>query len=464
MGIYTNHSSYAMTNTGVNYDYTSVEPFTDEHVNFHALGIQAATECAINTNSFMKAIALGELASVEQTGSEEMFYEGISLSGIFDKIKSFFKKIIEKIHKIFHTFIAKMSSWFQGSDKFAKKYGKEVIKGWSNVKNDWEFKGYNYKDTIRTLQESKDAKDTIKADSEAYKKIAETLNVNSESAFTSALNNILSTTAVAGTKKRVVKKDNSIEVTPSTANKGKWVDADGNEYEANQTEEKTDGGRTAVPRTVLTGDNLTNFRDKFNETGKDVLRKKIVEGYMGAGLDGSGINLDELMSGSGYDQKEFTEEIFKKFHGGEDSKQDLDKSKIEESYGGSISAMMTFIEDYNKIKKNIETVEKNFVKSIDNIIDALNKAENKVLKDKTNTASSEAVVQFSTVFQTFWGFYKECQVQMFSGQLQGLKDACVQAKEIAVKVIGQGKSMTQESYDYSNNSDGLDFISSVKLI
>ena len=462
MGIYTNHSSFAMTNTGVNYDYTSVEPFTEEHVNFHALGIQAATECAINTNSFMKAIALGELASVEQTGSEEMFYEGISLSGIFDKIKSFFKKIIEKIHKIFHTFIAKMSSWFQGSDKFAKKYGKEVIKGWSNVKGDWEFKGYNYKDLIITLDKSKDYKAEVKANSEEYKGIAKSLNVSSEAEFTNALNDLLSTTAVAGTKKRVVKKDNSIEVTPSAKNKGKWVDASGNEYEFNQTEEKTEGG-TAESRTTITGENLTKFRDAFNETGKDALRKKILDGFDGMGLDGAGIDLNELIKGSGIDQKEFTEELFKKAHGGEDSKQDLNKKAIEDCYG-SISAMMTFLENYNKIKKNVEDAEKSFVKSIDDIISALNKAEDKVVKDKTNTAKSEAVVQFSSVFQGFWGFYKECQVQVFSASLQGLKDACVQAKEIAVKVIGQGKSMTEESYDYSSNADGLDFISSVKLI
>ena len=52
--------------------------------------------------------------------------------------------------------------------------------------------------------------------------------------------------------------------------------------------------------------------------------------------------------------------------------------------------------------------------------------------------------------------------------LTAQKDACVQAKEIAVKVIGQSKKVTKESYDYSDrysSYDGeFDFINSVKLI
>ena len=84
----------------------------------------------------MKSIALGELASIEQYGTEEVFYEGINIGSIIEKIKMFFKKIIEKIHKIFHTFIARMSAWFGDNKTFVRNYEKEIIKGWSNVKND----------------------------------------------------------------------------------------------------------------------------------------------------------------------------------------------------------------------------------------------------------------------------------------------------------------------------------------
>ena len=118
MGIYTNHSNSYYASS----DYRDVEPFRGEHFNYHELGIIAAVESAHNRDEFMKAIALSELASVEQYGTDQVFYESVNISGIFEKIKAFFKKIIEKIHKIFHTFVAKMSSWFGNNKDFAKKY------------------------------------------------------------------------------------------------------------------------------------------------------------------------------------------------------------------------------------------------------------------------------------------------------------------------------------------------------
>ena len=142
MGIYTNavfNNSYSSS------DYTSVEPFKGDHFNYHELGIIAAAESAANQNAFMKAIALQELASMEQYGNTDVLYESVNIKGIFEKIKAFFKKIIEKIHKIFHTFIAKMSSWFGNNKDFAKKYEKEIIKNWSQISNDFEFKGYVFK-------------------------------------------------------------------------------------------------------------------------------------------------------------------------------------------------------------------------------------------------------------------------------------------------------------------------------
>ena len=127
MGLYTNRAFGAYTPSSV---YTDVEPFKGEHFNYHELGIIAATESAANRDAFMKAIALNELASVEQYGTDQVFYESVNIKGVFDRIKAFFKKIIEKIHKIFHTFIAKLGSWFQSSKDFAKKYEKDIIKNW----------------------------------------------------------------------------------------------------------------------------------------------------------------------------------------------------------------------------------------------------------------------------------------------------------------------------------------------
>ena len=72
----------------------------------------------------------------------------------------------------------------------------------------------------------------------------------------------------------------------------------------------------------------------------------------------------------------------------------------------------------------------------------------------------------SSLYQTIYSAASEIITQAFSAYLQAQKDACAQAKEIAVKVISQSKKMT-ESVDYSDDysgNGGFDFISSVKLI
>ena len=173
-----------------------------------------------------------------------------------------------------------------------------------------------------------------------------------------------------------------------------------------------------------------------------------------------------------------------------DDKQDLNKSKILESYNGSVNGMMTFIKEFDKLKTELEKSENAVTKGIDKIIDALNKVENELIKDnrehaKTTTDTNaseddkknakkaiednEAVVGLSSIVQSVLGFEKEVVVQAFSAELQATKDACAQAKEIAVKVIGLSKKMT-ESADYSDDGNtistafGGDFISSVKLV
>ena len=482
MGIYTNYIDRSYSD--VNYDYTQVEPFVGENFNYHALGIELATESSINTNSFMKAIALGELASFEQYGTEKVFYEGISLGSVIDKIKAFFKKIIEKIHKIFHTFIAKMSSWFGGNTSFVKKYEKEIIKNWANVKNDWEFKGYNFENinSVMTKSGSESIKTSSVTAKGEFKTVASLLNVNSAVEFEGALELMTKATVTKGkqgtpgTKQLVLKNNHSITITKKkirNTTKYEYIGSNNAKYTANEVEEIEIGAVPGTPDTtsyqnIPTGEDLTKFRDDFNENGKDKFRGIILENLKSSKtIQPANIDLDEIKgsgSGASLDQKEFTEELFKFFRKDEDSPIDLNKHDIETCYGGSISAMLTFIKDYDKIKGNLEKAEKNMVKGIDDLIKALNSAEDKVLKDKSDTSKSEGIVQFSSVFQTFWGFVKETQTQAFSALLQAVKDACVQAKQIAVKTVGLSKKMTEESYDYNTNNNGYDFISSVKLV
>lgn len=381
MGIYT--GIYA----GVS-DYTSVEPYDlSKNYNYHELGIIAAAESAMNTNAFMKQIGLGELAAVEQTGSDEVFYEAVNVKGIFDAIKKFFQKIIEKIHKIFHTFIAKLSSWFSSSKDFAKKYEKEIIKNWAKVSNDFEFKGYKY-------------------------------DIDS---------------TVAG---KTASVEDGKDLVKSEAN-GKVGDFLANPSEATLTALTTEAGISDVAK----------FREGF-ESYKDKKRGEMIE------------------ASGPLDQKEFTDELFKVYRSGEDSKIDMNKKAIEEAYGGSISNMMTFLKNFDKLKTDAESREKGFVKTVDELIKKMEKLENDLLKtrDDSNSASREKIVQASSLYQSVWGFIKETQLQVFSAYLTALKDNCAQAKEIAVKTIGLSKKMTaNESTDMAGEYTGSSFLESVQL-
>lgn len=404
MGIYTNtaFSGYSSSN------YTSVEPFKGDHFNYHELGIIAAAESAANQNAFMKAIALQELASMEQYGNTDVLYESVNIKGIFEKIKAFFKKIIEKIHKIFHTFVAKMQSWFGNNKDFAKKYEKEIVKNWSQISNDFEFKGYRFSNILNK--------------SEAIAKKTEIKT------FAEGINSDLAS---------CIEDISLMEAFLSTNNLPDAENA------------------------------LKTARDKTDDT-KDKIRANYIK------------KINSSYSGTSLDSKEYTEELFKVFRSGEESKEDLNKSKILESYGGSVNGMMTFIKEYDKVKSELEKGEKAYTKAIDDTISKIDKIENEIIKknneeskkdnpNKKAINSNEIIVQCSSYLQSIIGFEKECGIQAFSALLQATKDACSQAKEIAVKVIGLNKKMT-ESTDYSNNgyttstAFGGDFISSVKLV
>lgn len=418
MGIYTNAAyagGYASS------DYTSVEPFKGDHFNYHELGIIAAAESAANQNAFMKAIALQELASMEQYGTTDVLYESVNIKGIFEKIKQFFQKIIEKIHKIFHTFVAKMQSWFGNNKSFAQKYEKEIIKNWAKVSNDFEFKGWKFKKD-NLLKEVSESKNELTAATE----------------YGDKMKNLLS----GATLSSVID------------------DYDG-----------TDDTKAK------------QLRDDFDDI-KDHIRKQIIDN--GGPTSKTKIIVEK---GPGLDSKEYTEELFKLFR--DEDKDDLSKSTVTEMYGGSINSMMTFIKDYDKIKTNLEKSEKKITSGIDKLISDMNKAENDLIKDNRDESKkptpadssnpqsgerdagkinkNEAIVQVSSIYQSVFGFIKECDVQYFAAQLQAVKDACSQAKEIAVKVIGLNKKMT-ESADYSSYNEsttatfGGDFISNVKLV
>lgn len=419
MGIYTNYSG-----SNISSNYTQVEPFVGENFNYHELGIRAASEIAANHNSFMKSIALSELAAFEQTGSTDVLYEAVDIKGIFEKIKMFFKKIIEKIHKIFHTFIARMSAWFGGNASFAKTYEKEVVKGWGNVKNDWEFKGYHFTHISETKADT-DAKFSVMIEGDG---VSEGIKKKLTDLIASGLADFIQNSS-SDDLKALLSND--------TGDK-----------------DKNDSAIKAI-------------REKMDDI-KDVMRFSIVESIR----NGNGLptEIKANFKGSKYDSSEYTEELFKVYRNGEDSKESFEKKDVLASYGGSVAGMMTYIKEFDKIKTKTESAERKITKAINKLIDDVSKAQNANIKEMKDDASktklNEYLVQVSSLYQTIYSSASEYITQAFSAYLQAQKEACTQAKEIAVKVIGQSKKMT-ESYDYSSeetHNNGFDFISSIKLI
>lgn len=484
MGIYTNYTGgYGTSFVG---NYTQVEPFVGESFNYHQLGIIAASEINANHNAFMKSIALSELAAIEQTGDTDVLYESVNIKGIFEKIKMFFKKVIEKIHKIFHTFMAKLQSWFGDTKDFATKYEKEVIKNWSQVSNNWDFKGYRYDKVIKTKTGSDEIKATCTTGNDALKNFVTNGNLAGTLAAMGGFEEkeVTFTVGPDGVNTKDKLDESNPKITSGLANNSteipdEMIKLSGTRPSYNDGDTlilkiKSDKNVTTGTGTnnKLTDDDIHKIREKMEDI-KDDMRKAVIDGLKDTDTFKTiiPVNFDNP---SGIDAKEYSEELFKFFRNDQDSKDNLEKKDIQESYGGSISAMMGFLKDYKKITNNISTAEKKLTKGYDSLIKKMDKEENDLIKsnktqsDKGKVEQNEFIVQLSSMYQSIYSGLSECITEAFAAWMTATKDACTQAKEIAVKVINLSKKMT-ESYDYGYDDDrsydgGYDFISSVKLV
>ena len=102
MGIYSNFNSSSIDDG----NFTPRDLFAEcgETATYEELALAMVAESEQNYISIMKAIAINEVNYFAQNG-EEIVYEAGGVSGIFNKIKEFFKKLIEKVRQILHRFI-----------------------------------------------------------------------------------------------------------------------------------------------------------------------------------------------------------------------------------------------------------------------------------------------------------------------------------------------------------------------
>ena len=369
--------------------------------NIYHYGLELVQESEDNTVRFMKSLYIADAQGLLESADEEVLTEAVS--DVLNKIKAMFIALGEKIKKIFSAFMTKVASF--GNDvSFADKYGKKFIEKWEGeVKSGFKFKGYKF---------------TVKDDVSGAKGTG---------------NSIFTDEAVSGSHETV-----KALITACGATSGKWSDID--------IEKIGTGNLDSIKAAKK------NLDDVDNSDIDDTVRGKICEG-----LHGLTSNISSAPSGDMND-KEFRENLFKMYRGDESSKIDLEKSDIDSN------ALYTMLKNSSKTKSNVKSFTDKLLKSVNDIISAIEKKQTQALKfsalkDKSpnaNEVSYQAIViAVLSKILTISKFSKECATTGLAAYSQALVDRNRQAKAIMAKVLAGGKATQQESTSYEGTASGL---------
>ena len=150
MGIFTGN----VTSSSVDLYAPAEHEITTEgvNINFYEASVMAIAESEVFYNRAMKEIGIAEACYLAENG-HQMIYEAVDIKAVGEKLKNFFKKLIDKVRAIFHAFVAKISSWGSDDAKFLQKYEKEFSRKWNDVKDDFEFKGYKFSINLDTAKD-----------------------------------------------------------------------------------------------------------------------------------------------------------------------------------------------------------------------------------------------------------------------------------------------------------------------
>lgn len=370
-------------------------------INYHEAAMMAVAESEAVYNKTMKEIGIAELRYFEENG-QEVIYEAVDIKAVFNKIKMFFKKLIDKVKAIFHTFIAKLTSKVSSDKDFVRKYEKEFSRKWNDVKGDFEFKGYTF--TIKndmTPSGNLDISADIKNIGSDYATDSlDALNVDTKKAadVKTALTNLKEH------KEEIEEKARSYVL-----NKFKTATSTNNSYSIAESLDAKDFS-TALFELYRNG-----------ESSKDNIEKNK--------LDTANI-LTELKSSK--DSKTAAEKMTK--------------------------AVTKTIDDAIKKLENNEKALLNTFKPIDP-----NASEDDKTAHNEKTEKNSALISFATEEAGILRSTREYTVQAMGACLQALKDRSSQYKAIMVKVISGSKKMREESYNYSESYGSGSFLDEVVL-
>ena len=409
MGIYSNFNSSSIDDG----NFTPRDLFAEcgETATYEELALAMVAESEQNYISIMKAIAINEVNYFAQNG-EEIVYEAGGVSGIFNKIKEFFKKLIEKVRQILHAFIAKLSSFASSDSSFVQKYQKEFSEKWNKIKSDYEFSGYKF--TVKTDA----APDRANIKSGAVEAVAACCDSSAEAAVKAAVGvtNLSDILGVSGDLKKIL-------------------------------------------------DSIRDNKDDIQEA----MRGKVANIVTSSFSSGTATAADSKFTAS-----EFSKELFEKFRDGEENKQSLELKK-EFSVADIVGDVKNTDKFKKAAQKFTDAVVKGLNDEI-KVLDKLEKDIVKIqtgdeIKSKSGNAKTAASNSASNVLglvseaNGLIKDYSSYYVQANGIYLQAIADRNRQAKAIMVKVIGSTKKMT-ESYDedeYEEVAESVNYFDKIVL-
>lgn len=414
MGIFTGN----VTSSSVDLYAPAEHEITTEgvNINFYEASVMAIAESEVFYNRAMKEIGIAEACYLAENG-REMIYEAVDIKAVGEKLKNFFKKLIDKVRAIFHAFVAKISSWASDDKKFVQKYEKEFSRKWNDVKDDFEFKGYKFSIKFET------AKDSFKTKFDA-------------SALANYLDDESGIDRSGGIKKII---SASLTGTPNTGGTA------GSIIDSVKTQGTANGGADDIKKIKAAAEVLRDSKENI----QDGMRKEVYNNFADAYCTKS----DGYDTSSEMDEKEFTQSLFELFRSGESEKEGIEKGDI------SVADIINQLRNSKKLttcaEKSCKAVIKEVQKAIDNIdksVTAIGKITPETGKTEQVDFRSAVMGLFSTVNEICVRPQKEAYVKAQGILLQAIADQSRQNKAIMAKVIAGGKKMKNESYDYTNES------------
>lgn len=366
------------------------------YTNFHTLSLEAVAESERTYNNIMKSVGIAELRYFEKHGTE-VVYEAGDVGSFFEKIKMFFKKLIDKVKAIFHAFMAKLNSFIKSDKDFAKKYEKEFTEKWSNVNDDYELiNGYKFKNLIK-------------------------LGDNEESSFNLAVDDWK---AIVGDEDWML-----------SAKDAKLDDI---------TNAKTANGN---------GQNSNTYDHKYKTATTHIKehREDIQDKIRGAIFTKTGLKTDAAVGQAKVDASDFDTELFEAFRSNESDKQKLSKKDLATTSLDIINELKTA----NETRKAAENVTKKITKAIEDDIKKIEEYQKDLRNtlpksNPDNTIAAEKLSYYSEITSLYRN-HKEYMIQFKGAFLQALTQRSRQWKAVVAKVVAGGKKMN-ESYNYTNES------------